>query len=260
MNSGVVTYFTKGKVLNTVGTHQKFDKTAYRLILPIIEVDKFPTKTMILRFEGMGGPDGLKIKSRQYRADHLWDPINKIGSLPVWIEVHFANLATALREGDLVKASFEAGFMAHYLTDSLTPAHHTSMKLMAAEYDDASKMRRGWLYFGRKGLMTSHVMFEGGVSTSIAMNRLRVKFDQDLYEKILKIGIKKVVEEESLRIAKLDLYDQFIKKGWSASLAKTVKTVVVKRIPQLIAAAWLAAYMESGGEVKPLDKTHTALL
>jgi hypothetical protein len=260
MNSGSITYFTKGRVLNNVGTHQKFDKTAYRLILPMLEVEKFPTKTMILKFEGMGGPDGLKMKSRQYKADHTWDPVNKIGFLPLWIEIHFANLVKALKEDDLVKASFEAGFMAHYLTDSLTPAHHHSMKLAAAEYQDSSKARKSWLYFGRKGLMSSHLMFEGGVSTTIAMNRLRVKFDQDLYQQILNKGIRTVVEEESLRIAKLEIYDKFLKTGWTASLAKTVKTVVVKRIPQLIAAAWLAAYLEAGNNIKPIDPKHTVIL
>ena len=261
MNSGVITYFTKGKVLNTVGTHQKFDKTAFRLISPMLGSEHmFPSKSMILKFEGMGGPDGLKIKSRRYKTDHLWDPVNKIGSLPTWIEVHFANLVAALKEDDLVKASFEAGFMAHYLTDSLTPAHHTSMKLVAAEHEDSSKMRLGWLYFGRKGLMTSHMMFEGGVSTTIAMNRIRVEFDKELYQKVLKKGIKSVVEEESLRIAKLDLYDQFIQKGWTVSLAKTVKTVVVRRIPQLIAATWLAAYKEAGGDVGPFVDGHSAVI
>ncbi|MEI8072622.1 MAG: zinc dependent phospholipase C family protein [Candidatus Saccharibacteria bacterium] len=260
MNSGLVTYFTKGKVLNTVGTHQKFDKTAYRLILPMINPDMFPSRSLILKFEGMGGPDGLKIKSRKYKADHHWDPINKIGELPLWIDIHFNNLVDALKKGDMVKAAFEAGFMSHYITDSLTPAHHVSMKLMTAEHQNDSRARKGWLYLGRKGLLSSHVMFEGGVSTSIAMNRIRVTFDQDLYEKILNEGIKSVIGEESLRIAKLEIYEQFLKKGWTASLAKTVKTIVVKRIPQLLAATYLAAYKESGGEVRELDPDYSVII
>lgn len=240
-------------MFNTIGTHQKFDKTAYRILLPYIDINHFPAKNLILKFEGMGGPDGLKFKGK-YKSDHLWDPINQIGFLPVWIDVHYKNLVLALKDDDTVKASFEAGFMAHYLTDSLTPAHHVSNKLIAAEYENSSKARLGWLYFGRKGLMSSHVMFESGVSTTVALNRLRIAFDQDLYDRIQKVGIKSVVEEESLRIAKLDLYDKFLKNGWSASLAKTVKTMVVKRIPQLIAAAWLAAYAEAGYEVIPATK------
>lgn len=249
MNSGLVTYFTKGRVLNNIGTHQKLDKTAFRIVAPRIYNKYFPTRNQILKFEGMGGPDGLKFKGK-YKSDHLWDPINKIGFLPVWIDIHYQNLVNALKNKDYIKAAFEAGFMAHYLTDSLTPAHHVSTKLIAAEYENASKARLGWLYFGRKGIMSSHVMFESGVSMTIGLNKLRVKYDEDLYERIQSSGIKKVVEDESLRIAKLDLYNQFLKKGWSAGLAKTVKTVVAKRIPQLIAAAWLSAYKDSGHSLK----------
>lgn len=252
MNSGVVTYFTKGRVLNNIGTHQKLDKTAFRITSPYMNHQYFPTRNQILKFEGMGGPDGLKFKGK-YTSDHLWDPINKIGYLPVWIEIHYQNLVEALKQKDYVKAAFEAGFMAHYLTDSLTPAHHVSNKLLTAEYENASKARLGWLYFGRKGIMSSHVMFESGVSMTVGLNRLRVKFDEDLYSKIQDQGIIKVVEEESLRIAKLDLYNKFLKNGWSAGLAKTVKTVVAKRIPQLIGAAWLSAYKDSGHSPKPTN-------
>ncbi len=251
MNSGFITYFTKGKVLNNIGTHQKFDKVAYRLIRPRINLNKFPQQRQILKFEGMGGPDGLKMKSKNYRADHLWDPVNKIGHLPSWVEIHYKNAVEALKNGDSVKASFELGFMAHYLTDSLTPAHHTNHKLITAEYEDANRLRKNWVVWGRKGLVSSHVMFESGVSTAIAFNRLRVKFDEDLYNRIIQEGIKVVVEDESLRIAKLDLFDRYLKKGWTVDLAKTVKTVVVKRIPQLVAATWLAAYTEAGYSVKP---------
>lgn len=245
MNSGSITYLTKGKFFNSIGSHQKFDKSAFRCLQPLINTSYFPSKSQILSFEGMGGPDGLKFKGK-YTADHLWDPINKIGNLPLWIEIHYHNLVKALKKQDTIKAAFEAGFMAHYLTDSLTPAHHVSTKLIAAEYENASKARKGWLYFGHKGIVSTHVMFETGVSSTVALNRLTVKFDKDLYSRIQKLGIKSVVEDESLRIAKLNLYEQYLKKGWSASLAKTVKTVVVKRIPQLIAAAWLAAYVQAG--------------
>jgi hypothetical protein len=255
MNSGFITYFTKGKVLNSVGTHQKFDKVAYRLIRPRVSSTKFPSRAQILKFEGMGGPDGLKMKSKKYRADHLWDPVNKIGNLPDWADVHYKNAVEALRAKDMIKASFELGFMAHYLTDSLTPAHHTNHKLITAQYEDASKLKKNWVVWGRKGLVSSHMMFEGGVSTAIAFNKLRVNFDEEMYQRILSGGIKNVIEDESLRIAKLNLFDKYLKKGWTVGLAKTVKTVVVKRIPQLVAAAWLAAYTEAGNTPKvPVPK------
>ena len=249
MNSGVLTFAVKGKAFKSFGTHQKFDREAYRLISPYIAEGKFPLRKSILNFEGMGGPDGLKFKGK-YSADHLWDPINEIGYLPVWIDVHYQNLVTALKLGDIQKAAFEAGYMAHYLTDSLTPAHHLSFKLITAQYEKSNRFRKGWVIWGRKGLMTSHVAFESGVSSTVALSPLRTKFDPKLLTQIQQKGIRAVVKEESRSIAELDLYQKFLREGWTVSLAKAVKAVVVKRTPQLIGAAWLAAYAEAGYDVK----------
>lgn len=244
MNSGLLTYATRGRAFSTVGTHQKFDRAALRLIAPYVRAGSFPTRKQVLNFEGMGGPDGLKFKG-PYKADHQWDPINQIGYLPLWIESHYKNLVLSLRKGDMVEASFHAGWLAHYLTDSLTPAHHTSNKLIAAEYEGASKTRRRWLWWGKRGLMTNHVAFELGVSTTMVVSPLRIKFDPRLVESLAERGVVEVMKDESRVIAELNLYDRFIREGWTTPLAKTVRSVVVVRIPQLIAAAWLAAYQES---------------
>lgn len=88
MNSGFFSHLTKGKLLNSVGTHQKFDRTAYGLLKTRIEPEKFPNRALLLKFEGAGGPDGLKFKGN-YKTDHLWDPVNKIGFLPMWIEINY---------------------------------------------------------------------------------------------------------------------------------------------------------------------------
>lgn len=248
MNSGVLTFATRGKAFKTIGTHQKFDREAYRLIRPALKQGIFPMRREVLQFEGMGGPDGLKFKGK-YKGDHLWDPIKEIGHMPVWIEVHYNNLVEAIREGDRIKAAFEAGFMAHYLTDSLTPAHHLSWKEAEAEYENSSKLRKKWLYYGRKGLMSSHVAFEAGVSSTISFGRLKTKFDTDLYERVQSDGIQAVVKQESRTIAEHQLYRKFLEKGWNVAIARAVKRVVVPRIPQLIAAAWLSAYADAGYKV-----------
>lgn len=248
MNSGFLSFATKGKV-STIGTHQKFDRTAFRLLEPLVDTMIFPPRSKILKFEGIGGPDGLKVKGH-HNTDHLWDPINEIGMLPTWVDIHCRNLATAIKNGDVVKASFEAGWMAHYVTDGLTPAHHISHRLIAAEYQDSSKLRRNWLYWGRKGLMSSHVAFETGISSSMLFSPIRTKFDPQLYKRVQEKGLGEVLREESLKIAKLDLYDQFLRKGWTIDVAKTIRSMVIPRIPQLIAAGWLLAYEQSGQKPK----------
>lgn len=242
MNSGFITHLTKGK-FNSVGTHQKFDRAAYGLIRNKLPKDKFPNRSMILNFEGFGGPDGLKFKGK-YVSDHMWDPVNKIGQLPHWIEIHFDNLVDALKKDDMVKASFEAGFMAHYLTDSLTPAHHVNHKYLLEEYEQ-KKHRKRWKVYGHKGILSTHVAFETGISSAIFFAPIKTSFDESLLKRIRKDGIQKVVMQESLEMSKHNIYDVYLKKGWSTKLVKTIKATVVKRIPQLIAAAWLAAYQEA---------------
>jgi hypothetical protein len=64
MNSGFFSHLTRGKMLNTIGTHQKFDRTAYSLIKGKLDPDKFPPRSLLLKFEGSGGPDGLKFKGK----------------------------------------------------------------------------------------------------------------------------------------------------------------------------------------------------
>lgn len=255
MNSGFASFATKGRVKWT-GTHQKFDRAAYRLIRHNVRRELFPSRRTILHFEGYDGPDGLKVKG-SYTADHLWDPVNQIGFLPVWIESHYRNLVVALKEHDMVEAGFHAGWMAHYLTDSLTPAHHTSHELIEEEYKNSSKTRHRWLLWGRKGLMSTHVAFESGVSSSIIASPLRPKFDKKLFEAVDKKGIVEVVKEESLKISKYNFFDQFLKKGWTPPLAKAIKATVVPRIPQLIAAAWLAAYVQAGYKIVDNHASHS---
>lgn len=245
MNSGVASFATRGKI-TIAGTHQKLDREAFRILAPMINTRHFPRRKEILNFEGYGGPDGMKFKGAgRYSTDHFWDPINEIGFLPSWIEIHQANLVAALKKEDYVEAAFHAGYMAHYLTDSLTPAHHLSYKLIAEEYAEASKFMKRWKTWGSKGWKSAHFAFESGISTATLFSPLRTKFDIDLAEAIRREGIKQVVHDESLKIARLGLYEDFLKYGWTAKLAKAVKATVVPRIPQMIAAAWMAAYTEA---------------
>ncbi len=232
------------------------------MLAPMINRQRFARRRDILNFEGYGGPDGLKVKGN-YSTDHLWDPVNEIGHLPQWIAIHNDNLIASLRKRDYIEAGFHAGWMAHYITDSLTPAHHISYKLIAEEYADASKLTRRWKTWGSKGWKSSHVAFESGISTATTFSPLRVKFDMALVDAIKAQGIEATIKTESLKIAQLGLYEEFIAHGWTTKLAKAVRATVVPRIPQMIAAAWLAAYetawcTEPKKQLAPLPKSPAA--
>jgi hypothetical protein len=87
--------------------------------------------------------------------------------------------------------------------------------------------------------------FESGISTATIFSPLRVKFDMALVDLIKTKGVEATIKEESLKIARLGLYEDFIAHGWTTKLAKSVRATVVPKIPQMIAAAWLAAYEEA---------------
>src|SRR5437016_3491382 len=111
-------------VIKSIGIHQRFDMAAYRAIKPFIALGEFPSLGQILHFEGYNGPDGLKVKSPGlHEPSHLYDPYNDSGEVPMHIENHYQKLVQALVDDDIIRAAFEAGWLAHYVTDGLTPAH-----------------------------------------------------------------------------------------------------------------------------------------
>jgi len=248
MNSGIISFASRGR-LSFTGTHQKFNRVAYRLVSPLIDHHYFPSLKSILRFEGYNGPDGLKIKG-QYRASHFWDPQKEIGHLPAWIEDHFSSLVKALSQGDSVQAAFDCSWMSHYLTDGLTPAHHLDNRELEKKYDFKKIVSRKWMRWGFKGVMSAHVAFEAGITSTLLFLPMRLKFDKDLYHQINRTGVVEVFKEESLKITQYNLYTRYLEKGWTVEVAKTIKEVVAPRIPQLVAAAWLAAYNQAGFQPK----------
>ena len=71
-------------------------------------------------------PDGIKRKSPGVDEPwHFIDPSDPSDTALVeMIMDHYANLVQALKKRNNVRAAFEAAWMAHAITDGLTPAHH----------------------------------------------------------------------------------------------------------------------------------------
>ena len=219
-----------------IGTHQKLDKSARLLLGENLAVARsFPIAKEILRFEGMQGPDGLKRKSPGVdEPEHFIIPDKDDGVLIGYIRDHHWNLVQALKKGDRVRASFEAAWMAHAITDGLTPAHHYPfreardelvgdadyVKVFGVELKGVSKgdsfaetMRKNWLFMGAGGLMTKHIAFEYGVAYIITAARLKSLHPKDFtrsdaehadFEKAFYTGLE--------RVAALKMYERFLEK------------------------------------------------
>lgn len=251
------------------GTHQKIDRAA-RLAFRKIKRDflpknqlKFPKIEQILRFEGSNGPDGIKTKSPG--KDEPWHFVNPSGDssqMFEYIKNHLENLSNALLEGNLERASFEAGWMAHAITDALTPAHQYPMEDKIIEISGkhpservklnqkmflpgetwSKRLASNWKYLGPKGVMSSHMLYEMGVAvliTSLAAKKISKIPPKKEVERVMNGEFMQLFEEKIQFVFSKGYYQTFIRKGWTSKLARETKTILLPEISSVIALAWL---------------------
>lgn len=247
-----------------VGTHQKIDRVARRHLSEHIDerTQWFPSIREILHFEGMRGPDGVKMKSPG--CDEPWhfiDPHDPHGDRQLLdaIAGHQTNLATALREHNSERAAFEAAWLAHAVADGLTPAHH-EVEIEKIRADDARPpslktklvmsgngsmqdfIRNNWKYWGARGVMTSHTLFEAGVaSASKPLNFAKAHLHDHDIERLAKDGFESMYLEMLDDIAHLDMYTRFRRTGWTRTLARQTANDLVPTAIRAVTLAWYDA-------------------
>lgn len=259
-----------------VGTHQKLDKAARKLVgRTIPKKTYFPPEADILYFEGSNGPDGIKRKSPG--VDEPWHfimPENDDGKLIKLILDHQYNLSRALKSENIVRAAFEAAWMAHAIADGLTPAHHYPYekivnelmsdkdykKLFGAEIKGIMRgnnlpqaMRNNWLYWGAGGVMTKHIAFEYGIAYTVATLPLKTITPKLSKAEIENIDLKKEFYKTLERIHTLKMYERFLKSGWTTELVIETRQVLVPEIIRMTALAWISAIPKEE-EKKPAKK------
>ncbi len=271
-------FITSKRIVPAVGVHQRFDVAAYRMIASYFAEDTFPSLKQLMHFEGMNGPDGLKVKSPgHHEPGHLYNPETGGGDIPRLITDHYRQLVESLRTKDLVRAGFDAAWLAHYICDGLTPAHHFPLDADMAKQSEHSKriprrykytvivpginvidtIRRSWAIWGGKGLLTTHFNFEVGVAAALVGFRLKAPLDHDRLAKARSSGLLPFFTEEAKSVATLEMYETFYLSGWNAELAQMVKHRLAPQITQTIAIAWLLAYLEAGLESAKLAQQKT---
>lgn len=256
-----------------VGTHQQLDRVS-RIVLGknLPKRAYFPTAKEIVHFEGMRGPDGLKIKSPGVdESPHFIIPDYDDHKLIEMILNCQYNLRIALESRNDVRAAFEAAWLAHAITDGLTPAHHFPLpdvvedlmsekdflklfgkpvKVVMRGNSLLQAMRNNWLYWGPEGFMNKHVAFEYGVAITVSAipNRfLAVKIPAEDFEDI---DLEKEFYAALYRVHSLNIYDRFIKNGWNSKLAVEVKRVLLPEIIRMITLAWYSALPEAWQKTK----------
>lgn len=263
MYSGTTLRTHSGRI---IGAHQKLDRVSRRALEQIAPHSNFPSSKEILQFEGRNGPDGIKSKSpAQDEPWHYYDPTDPRDTLLIkMIERHGKNLTAALKKDHREKAAFEAAWLAHALTDGLTPAHHfplaqrleelrgegletrTSLKdklIIKGDGDSASTvLLKNWQMWGAKGVMTTHGLYEWGVATIIAPLRLRRGYPTSKQcRRVIKVGTIEIFRQAARDIHELQMYDRFIHKGWTRKLARETREILAPIIVNTITLAWYEA-------------------
>ena len=246
------------------GTHQRLDRAARKTLTPLLDRgDFFPSAKEILHFEGRRGPDGLKLKGTgEDEPEHFIIPNSQDPALLKELKNRHYNLKIALKTGNRTRAAFEAAWLAHIITDGLTPAHHfpfheTVDEMMGEKEfleifgkpikgimrgDSAREAaKNNWKYWGVNGLMSRHAAFEYGVALIVSFAP-----DRRYSPKITKKDVKNFdLEKEFLafldEINKLDMYGVFAKQGWTPKLTSEVQKLLLPAIVRLITLAWYSA-------------------
>ncbi len=260
---------SSGRVL---GAHQKLDKVARAGLERILPKVEFPTAKQILHFEGKNGPDGIKRKSPA--KDEPWHYYNPTDHSDVGIinmvEHHSRSLTEALRKKNHEKAAFEAAWLAHAIVDGLTPAHHYPLedkleelrgegletrttikdKLLVRQQDDNRRqlLSKNWQFWGAKGIMTTHLLFELGVAVTIGpLKMVKASLpDENELVRARSEGIIPQFKEAALKIYSLKMYERFHKKGWTGKLAKQTKRELAPLIAKLVILAWYDCAIKAG--------------
>lgn len=253
-----------------MGVHQRIDRLARRALAERHpRITSFPSILEILHFEGLNGPDGIKRKSPS--IDEPWhhiDPSNPNDrQLLGLINDHIENLSQALKQHNRERASFEAAWLAHAVVDGLTPAHHDNLdgkieelwgkahherssvrdKTIIKGKNRADTLRKNWEYWGSGGIFTAHIGFEWGVATTSSTMRFSpsVGPNGNQYVRLEQEGFEALFLESMYKIASLNMYAEYIKKGWTRQLAMQTRNVLMPEIVSLVTLAWHQAIIRT---------------
>jgi len=265
MYSGTTLHNKSG---NLMGAHQKFDRSARKFIETLRPESSFPETKQILHFEGNNGPDGVKRKSPgKDEPWHFWDPTNPDDTfLLTTITQHYDGLVRELKEQEHEKAAFEAAWLAHAIVDGLTPPHHypyeeklsqirgegmetrDSVRAKSIIKGDSRRdtLQKNWKTWGAKGLIISHAYFEFGVSSTAKPMKFKKHVPTEAEIKHVKnIGLPAYLKEQALEIYELNMYERFLRRGWTTKLGREIRTKLAPAMVRCIALAWVLAIDES---------------
>lgn len=267
-----------------MGAHQKIDKVSRRHIAELLPADTdFPSIKMILQFEGINGPDGVKGKSPA--RDEPWHYLDPLGSghenFLAIIDKHFSELVKYLKKDNPERSSFEAAWLAHAIVDGLTPAHHypyeeklvelrggrgietrtTIREKLVFKGDTVSKtVLNTYKAYGPKGLMTAHTLFELGFMWIIRPLRFPdARPSAEDVREIISLNPQEYFMKRAREVAVLDMFERYLKFGWTRKLSSEVRHELAPIMVKTVTLIWYKAAYEAGLCVPSQTKTESKI-
>ncbi len=267
MYSGTTLTRFSGKV---IGTHQKIDRIARKQLAILVKNrDIFPGVTKILNFEGKNGPDAIKRKSpARDEPWHYYSPFDDEDSrLIELINEHYKNLVNELRNKNDERIAFEAAWLAHAMVDGLTPAHHYPYEQKLVEINGGEGLesrdtirkkwipkgptpggtvKNTWKMWGPKGLISTHSYFEFGVAILLApLSVEAADISPAEIKNLQEKGIIEVFKNTAREIAVLDIYHNYIRRGWTPRSAYIIRQKLYPALVKTVTLAWFSALIDA---------------
>ncbi|MDQ3064930.1 MAG: hypothetical protein M3Q36_01535 [bacterium] len=267
MYAGLVLTKYSGRLM---GAHQKIDRVSRRHLTELLPTShNFPQIKDILKFEGKNGPDGIKRKSPG--RDEPWHYLTPLSDdnhdFMAIIDEHYKALVKYLKSNNIERAAFEAAWLAHAVVDGLTPAHHFPYEEKIAELrggktkETRTTVSEKLLFkgdtfsktilntaraYGPKGVMLAHFLFESGFTFIVRPLRLPdARPKEPDFAEIQAKGYGDYFIHRAREIAVLDMYDNYLKSGWTAKLSNQVRHILAPTMVKTVTMLWYAAALEA---------------
>lgn len=238
MIPGKIFYDLMPKV--TFGTHCSLNRLAYFALRRALPETSFPRLHTINHFEGLNGVDGLWLNNRHMPSRSTYNPVTGEGSGLVEFTRQFKALQEAIQNNRKRRIARRMAHIAHITTDVCTPPHQHGQLI--------PPRRKRFLFWRVKDdwyeryhetyVVDRHFLFELRVFFAVVRQPLppiSVALEWKAEE------IRAHVRQNIQFIRNLNLYERYIREGWTEAIQQQFNREVFPRIATMIATIWYLA-------------------
>ncbi len=243
-------------------THCAVNRMA-RSVLRISPLHHYlPSIKTINYYEGMEGVDGLWIKHKHLPSQSAYNPETNQGNGLIKLQDHFQEAVAVWPSRNLDEIGKRLAYLSHTITDLCTPPHqhgqyvplyHNRWYFLVDTIND-------WTDREPSQWLDRHALFEVNLMVRSLFKPFanQAKLYTQLINEYLCYRTKRseillrFMREQIVMIRRLNVYQEYLRYGWTQKIEKTMRLVVVPTTVSLVATFWYLAAKEG----RRLRKTH----